>query len=133
MEEQEPIETRAPLSPFRKGVYFCLGLLSLGLTYIGIALPGVPAIPFILLAAFFFLRSSDRMYAWMLRRRVIGKLLRKITSKEKTPVGYKLFVISQLWVSITLAYVLFIHNLITGIIVAVAGVASSILIFRLMK
>jgi len=133
MEEEPRTDTeKSPLSKTVKALYVLLGLACVVLAYIGILLPGVPAIPFILLAAFFFLRSSDKLYAWMLRRRILGKLLRKAHG-EKRSVGFIVFVISQLWVSIIVACYLFIHGPIAISVTAVCGIGASVLTYRLMK
>ena len=63
--------SRAPL----RGLWLCLGLLSLGLGILGIALPVLPTTPFILLAAFAFARSSERWHAWLQRHRVFGPMI----------------------------------------------------------
>lgn len=47
-------------------VWFALGLISPGIGSIGIVLPLVPTTPLLLLAAFFFARSSKRLYHWLL-------------------------------------------------------------------
>ncbi len=43
-----------------------LGLICVVLGLIGAVLPLVPTVPFMLLAAFFFARSSERMHNWLL-------------------------------------------------------------------
>lgn len=43
-----------------------LGLLSVALGAIGAILPLLPTVPFMLLAAFCFARSSERLHAWLL-------------------------------------------------------------------
>ncbi|WP_434940542.1 YbaN family protein [Shewanella sp. HL-SH8] len=50
----------------KRGLYLCVGLLSLILGIIGIILPVLPTVPFILLAAFFFARSSDKLHLWLM-------------------------------------------------------------------
>ncbi|MGB8360201.1 MAG: YbaN family protein, partial [Acidimicrobiia bacterium] len=52
-----------------------LGLLCLALLPLSY-LPGIPTFDLILLAAFFFSMSSDRMYGWMLNHRYFGRVIR---------------------------------------------------------
>ncbi len=47
-------------------VWVFLGLVSVGLGVLGVALPLVPTVPFMLLAAFCFARSSERLHNWLL-------------------------------------------------------------------
>ena len=51
------------------------GLLSLGLGLIGVVLPLLPTVPFILLAAFCFARSSERLHHWLLSHRRFGPVI----------------------------------------------------------
>ena len=48
------------------------GIEALGLGLIGIVLPIMPTVPFLLLAAFCFSRSSERLHNWLLRHPVLG-------------------------------------------------------------
>lgn len=48
----------------KKILYIALGCLGVGLGAIGAVLPMLPAFPFLLLAAFCFGRSSERLHRW---------------------------------------------------------------------
>ncbi len=116
---------------FKKALFVCLGLTFLVLAYFGIIMPGVPAIPFILLALFFFANGSEKLHGWMLRQKIIAKIVSK-TNTKKGSVGFKAFVISQLWVSIIVAENIFVTNVYYGILLIVAGVGFSFVTYVLM-
>lgn len=74
----QPVETSAPRkarSPIVRALFFVLGLICLALIPLSY-LPGIPTFDLILLAAFFFSMSSDRMYGWMLNHRYFGRVIR---------------------------------------------------------
>ena len=53
-----------------------VGVLFLLIGALGVALPLLPTTPFVLAAAACFARSSERFYAWLLRNRVFGPMIR---------------------------------------------------------
>lgn len=50
----------------KRSLYLTIGILSLILGTIGIIVPLLPTVPFILLAAFCFARSSSRVHYWLM-------------------------------------------------------------------
>ncbi|GAA6160499.1 YbaN family protein [Ruegeria sp. HU-ET01832] len=56
-------------------LWAALGLISVALAVIGIVLPLLPTVPFLLLAAFFFARSSSRLHHWLITHRTFGPLI----------------------------------------------------------
>ena len=48
----------------KKIIYIFIGCISLGLGIIGVIFPILPTVPFVLLAAFCFARSSERLDGW---------------------------------------------------------------------
>ena len=55
--------------------WLVVGLLALALGAIGIALPLLPTTPFLLVAAFAFAQSSEKLHAWLLAHNVFGPLI----------------------------------------------------------
>ncbi len=55
-----------------KAFWFIIGCLSVGAGVIGIVLPLIPTVPFMILAAFCFARSSERLHNRLLEHPVFG-------------------------------------------------------------
>ncbi len=49
---------------FKKVLFVILGCVGLALGAVGVVLPLLPAFPFLLLAAFCFAKSSERLHSW---------------------------------------------------------------------
>jgi uncharacterized protein len=60
----------------RRLIYQAAGWTSVGLAVVGAITPGIPTVPFVVLAAYFFVRSSPESHAWLLRSRWFGPILR---------------------------------------------------------
>ena len=52
------------------------GGMALGLGAVGIILPLLPTVPFLLLAAFCFSRSSERLHDWLINHDILGHPIR---------------------------------------------------------
>lgn len=60
----------------KRHLYLAGGCAAFALGSIGIFLPLLPTVPFMILAAFCFARSSPRMEKWMLEHRIYGPHIR---------------------------------------------------------
>jgi len=61
-------------SPIRF-IWIGFGFMSLSLGIIGIALPVLPTVPFVLLAAYFFSKGSTRYHRWIHSHRYFGPMV----------------------------------------------------------
>lgn len=66
-----------------------LGLLCVGLAVIGIVLPLLPTVPFLLLAAFFFAQSSERLHSWIMAHNIFGPMIEDWQSSGAIRPGAK--------------------------------------------
>ncbi|MDZ4094754.1 MAG: YbaN family protein [Paracoccaceae bacterium] len=53
-------------------LWAAFGILALAFGIVGIVLPLLPTVPFLLLAAFCFARSSERLHDWLLKHPLLG-------------------------------------------------------------
>jgi len=67
--------TRKPRSRVLRAIYLVLGLICLAFVALS-WLPGIPTFDFVILAAFFFSMSSDRLHRWMVDHPVYGRMIR---------------------------------------------------------
>ncbi len=57
-------------------LWLIVGFLALGLGAIGAFLPLLPTVPFILLAAFAFAESNERMHTWLIEHNLFGGMIK---------------------------------------------------------
>lgn len=60
----------------------------------------LPTTPFLLLAAACYLRSSQRLYRWLLNNRVFGRYLRNYREGKGLPLSFKIWTVVVLWLSL---------------------------------
>ena len=80
-------------------VYFCLGIVFLGLGIVGVVLPGVPTTPFLILAAWGFARSSKRLHTWLMTHPRLGPPIRRWETHRVIPLPAKMLAIAAMTVS----------------------------------
>lgn len=63
------------MTPVRRIVLIVVGFISLALGGLGIFVPLLPTTPFVLVAAFAFANSSEKLHQWLLDHNVFGPLI----------------------------------------------------------
>ena len=74
-----------------------LGCIVFALGIVGIFLPLLPTTPFLLLAAALWVRSSPRLYAWLLSHRCFGEYIRNFRENRAIPLRAKVVSIALMW------------------------------------
>ncbi|MBQ3535494.1 MAG: YbaN family protein [Alistipes sp.] len=82
-----------------------LGSLSLVLGVVGIFLPLLPTTPLLLLSAWAFFRSSDRLYDWLINHPHLGEYIRNFRQHRAIPLRVKIVSVSMVW--LTIGYCIF--------------------------
>lgn len=79
------------------------GLLFVGLAGLGVLLPVLPTTPFLLVAAACFIRSSDRLYQWLINHRLFGSYIRNYMRHKAISFRAKSITLILLWTTISLS------------------------------
>ncbi|MFA5542245.1 MAG: YbaN family protein [Bacilli bacterium] len=107
-----------------------LGTISLILGTIGILLPIIPTTPFILLSGYFYIRSSKKIYEWLLNNKIFGKYISNYVYQRSIPIKTKIYAVVTIWISIPIT-VFLINNIITYIVLPIIAIIVTTSILRL--
>lgn len=118
-------ETKVTTNPLLRYVWLAFGLFFTGLGFLGYILPGLPGTVFILVAVYFFARSSPRFYNWLLNNKLFGELIRDWRAGKGLSLKAKIMAISVIAITITFS-IFAIDSQIVKMIVALCGLGVSI-------
>jgi uncharacterized membrane protein YbaN (DUF454 family) len=111
----------------KKAVFIILGLLCSVLVVIGVLLPGLPATPFAILAAYCFSKSSPELHAWILNLPIIGEGVKRW--QDHRSISPKAKVMSILTIVLSMGSSIFLLKLSNMTIVIFIGVGVLISVF----
>ncbi|WP_051216124.1 YbaN family protein [Ferrimonas futtsuensis] len=118
---------RAPLTRY---LLIGVGTLCAGLGLVGMFLPLLPTVPFLLLAAACFSRSSARMQAWLFNHRLLGPVIRNYLERRGLTLRQLLGSLVSIWIGMAGAIYLAPVPAVQ-ILLATIGLAVSIHLARL--
>ena len=112
-----------------KVILMIVGWLSVTLGVIGIFLPVLPTTPFLLLAAWCFMRTSPRFYNWLISHPKLGKYLVYYLEGKGIPLKAKVYsiVLMAMGMSFTIYWVPLIE---VKILLPLVGVLVALYIVR---
>lgn len=109
-----------------KALWVTGGSAALGLGMLGIALPLLPTVPFLLLAAFCYARGSERLHVWLIEHPRFGQSI--LDWQEKGAISLRAKWLATL--SITAAFSLSVLLDVAPLVLAIqAGVLSLVSLF----
>ncbi|WP_299733427.1 YbaN family protein [uncultured Endozoicomonas sp.] len=84
-------------------VFQCLAVVCILLGLIGVFLPLLPTTPFLLLAAFFSIRSSPAIHTWLVNHKILGPPLQQYLIDRSITRSVFYRAVSFLWLTISLS------------------------------
>lgn len=90
----------------KKVLYVALGCVSVGLGAIGAVLPLLPSFPFLLLAAFCFARSSEKLHAWFVSTKLYKENLESYVAGKGMTKKTKIRIMATVTLLMTIGFVM---------------------------
>ena len=126
-----PKQLSKQLNPVLRWILLISGFVSIALAIIGIFLPVLPTVPFLLLASGCFARSSERFYAWMLDHTHLGPMIRPYLKGGGIPRATKLKAIALIWASIAISVLFLLEILWVQVFLLVIALGVTIYLLYL--
>ncbi len=107
--------------------FLTLGIFFLGLAFVGIVIPLIPTVGPVLLAAYFFSKSSERFDTWLVENRLFGGIVRDWRAGLGFTIRAKSIAIGAIIVTFTISIVFVIDQSI--IRVALFTLATALVVY----
>ncbi|WP_414732489.1 YbaN family protein [Acetobacterium carbinolicum] len=106
----------------KKGFYLILGFISLALGAIGAILPILPTTPFLLLSAFCFTQSSERLHNWFVQTKLYQNNLKTLVKGQGMTKKAKIRVVSMVTLTMLLGFILMGGTVIGRVILVIVWI-----------
>lgn len=93
------------MTKFKKAIWFTLGMLCLGIAYIGVVTPGIPWSTPTVAAAFCFAKSSKKWHDYMMNHRLFGPFLTNWSERRVFPLKGKIAMVITMDISLIMLWV----------------------------
>ena len=118
-----------------KFLFAFLGSVSLVLGITGIFLPVLPTTPFLLLSAAMYMRSSQRLYNWLMSHKHLGAYISNFREYKALPLRVKIVSVTMVWATLLYCAVFVAKEWwMSAMFIAIAtGVTIHILSYKTLK
>jgi uncharacterized membrane protein YbaN (DUF454 family) len=126
--EESESESGNYVTGARRVVYQVLGWGSVGMAVVGAIMPGIPTAPFVILAGYFFIRSSPEAHKWLRESRWFGPILRDWEDHRAVRRSIRNVAVLLIVVSMAITLWLGLPPLLTVSIVAMQALGLAIVV-----
>jgi uncharacterized membrane protein YbaN (DUF454 family) len=118
------------MTPARRIGLITIGLASLALGAIGIFVPLLPTTPLVLVAAFCFANSSERLHRWLLEHNVFGPLIDNWRRHGAISRNAKITSVASMIAILVISWLLGVATWIIALQAAVLGCSAAFILTR---
>ncbi len=110
----------------KKIFFLTAGSLSVILGVIGIVVPLLPTVPFLLLAAYLYAKGSERFYLWLIHHKWLGTILKNYKDGKGIPIRIRMYSVLFLWLTLGASIVFLIEDTRAKIIMLLVAVGVTL-------
>lgn len=115
----------------KKALLVVVGCLSLALGAIGAVLPILPTVPFLMLSAFCFAKSSEKLHSWFISTNLYKKNLESFIKGEGMTVKTKVKIMSTVTILMAIGFIMMSRVPVGRVILAIVWVCHVVyFVFR---
>ena len=107
------------------------GLILVFIGLVGVIVPVLPTTPFMILAAYCFIRSNKKLYTWVTTNRIFGKKVSQFFEKRGITLRAKIVSISTMWFMCVISFYFTYPKIWAVILIPVLAVAGTIIIISI--
>lgn len=115
----------------KKALLVVVGCISLALGAIGAVLPILPTVPFLMLSAFCFAKSSEKLHSWFISTKLYKKNLESFVKGEGMTVKTKVKIMSTVTILMAIGFIMMSRVPVGRVILAIVWVCHVVyFVFR---
>ena len=111
-------------NPFVRVLWILAGTIFVVLGGLGVLLPGLPTTPFLILAAACYIRSSQKLYDWLIANKTFGPYLKDYREGKGMPKNAKILAVSMIVIFVGYAVVFALEGLMLKVFVGLFGLVG---------
>jgi|TARA_B110000438_G_C15757922_1_gene625968 uncharacterized membrane protein YbaN (DUF454 family) len=108
-------------NPFIKVLWIIAGSVFVVLGAFGVILPGLPTTPFLILAAACYIRSSQKLYDWLIANKTFGPYLKDYREGKGIPKRAKKIALIMMTIFVGYAVLFALDDLVVRAVVLILG------------
>ena len=116
-------------NPIINVLWIILGSFFVVLAVIGVIIPGLPTTLFLVLAGACYIRSSQRLYDWLIENKTFGPYLKNYREGKGIPKKAKILAITMIIIFVGYAILFGLKDIFLRIIVSILGLVGFLYVY----
>ena len=118
------------IAVLNKKIYLILGFLFMGIGTLGYILPVLPGTIFMILAAYCFLNSSEKLYSRIVNHPNYGRPIKDYIENNRIPRATKNIILGSMWAATLLSAFILAPTMALSVVALLMAAIGSVVVLR---